>query len=544
MIHSKSKLWHTVSTIVVAIVAAIVGVSCSYDESLGLGLTPSDQEFALFTLENNTSFETSFYMSDSIRTSNVGLVVMGAEKDLTFGERRSGFFTQFVPKYEIDDSDDDWDENYPFGYLPILDSMMLSFSLVEYSGDTTQIQTFAVYEVRNVDFLENSVDSIYFADFDISMLDLTDEPIFTFTYPDQPNGVYVETTTSVRLYPPSPMTADAQYFLNKLMLQDSEWDMDIYDEDEYDLFVDKLNGLYIVPTTENYGEPSSLLDQSGATYSLFVDGSGINFSARSVYTYDPSVVKDTVYMSYAFRYTSKEFYGMSINTVEHTNDLSAEYDLPSSNILIEGMSGVVSKITITQELFEELDKVLSQTYDSAGNLYNTIFMNQARLDLYMPEEATVSYDASTILPLTIKEWFDKYPTRLGMFTNYTDYYLDEDDVEDDESTLEGIEDYDYSYEINYSTILPYNGYLNRSTGSYEMIISGQLQEAWNSFLEAKKAAGGDFDAINWDDVEDRTIIVGPPADNLFTVRYATLQGMNDGTNNAPVRLRLTYTLTK
>ncbi len=533
------------STLIVAIVAAIVGgVSCSLDESLGLDYTPSSQDFAIFTLENNTSFETSFHMSDSVRSSNIGLVLMGAETDQTFGERRSGFFTQFVPEYEIDDSDDDWDEDYPFGYMPILDSLMLSFSLVEYSGDTTQVQTFDVYEVRNVDFLKSSFDSVYFANFDVSQLDLTDEPIFTFTYPDQSKGVYIATTRSVRLYPPDPMTADAQYFINKLMLLDSDWDIDMYDEDEYDLFLDKMKGLYIVPTTQNYGSPTGVLDQSGATYSLYVDGSGLKFYSRSVYPYDPGVVKDTVYMSYAFKYSSKEYYGMSINTISHKSDLTSEYDLPSSRLLIEGMSGVVSKITITKEIFEELDKVLSQTVDNAGNHFNTIFMNQARMDIYLPEESTVSYDMSTILPLTIKSWYDKYPQRLGMYKVFTDYYLTEDDVEDDETTLEGIEDYDYTYEVYYNTTLPYNGYLNKSTGSYEMLISAQMQEAWNSYIDAKKAAGGDVDAINWDDVEGREIIVGPPADNLYTVIYATLQGMSDSVNNAPIRLRLTYTLTK
>ncbi len=544
MTHSKSRVWHPVSKLIIAVIFAVVGgVSCTFDESFGLEYVPSSQDFALFSLETNTSFETSFRMSDSIRSSNIGLVTMGVERAQYFGERRAGFFSQFVPVAEIDDSDDDWDEDYPLGYMPILDSMTMYFSMLDISGDTTQIQTYAVYEVQNTDFLKESVDSVYFGDFDTSLLDLSAEPIFTFTFPDQPNGVYTNTTV-IRLYPPDPMTYETQSFLDKLLLQDYDWDMDIYDEDNFDQFVEKIKGIYIVPTTELTEEPTGPLDNKGGTYSMYVDASGIKIYARSVYPEDPSIVKDTLYLDYGFRHLTKDYYGMSINTVERTTDLTSEFNMPSSLLLVEGMGGIVSTITITQEIFESLDKVLTETLDSNGNNYNTIFMNQARLDIFLPGESTASYDASTVQPLVITPWFDDILGRLGMYTDFTDYYLDEDDYDDDITTLTGIEDYYYDYELDYGITLPYNGYINRTYGCYEMIISAQLQEAWNNYLDAKEEAGGDASAINWDDVDGRVITLGPVADELFTVRYSMMQGMNDGTNESPIRLRLTYTLVK
>ncbi|MFI3282133.1 MAG: DUF4270 family protein [Rikenellaceae bacterium] len=555
---SRFKSWQSLPLLIATIiVVAFVGVGCdNFDDSFGGDYTPSSQDMSLQTWESNSCFTTSLIKSDSIRSSNVGLAVMGAERRDIFGERRAGFFTQFIPLNELnEDDDDDWESEYPFGYEPIFDSLMFLFTLVEYSGDTTVCQEFAVYEARDVDFLStsNTFDSVFFDSFNTSLLDLTPEPIFTFTFPDPDQEVYMS-STAVRLYPTD--TDASQSFIDKLLLMDDEADNEIYDFDDRDLFLDKFKGIYIKPITELTEDPSSTLDSVGATYSFYTEGSGLGFYARSRYKSDPSIIKDTTVMSFTFRtlttYILDDAYlGITINTLERSRE-EYEVDVDYTTLHVEGMGGVASKITLTKDFFEEIEDKLAKVPDNNGEIcYNTIFVNQALINIYAPEEfiplmnsTDENYDISTIEPLTVTPWLNTVPTRLGMYENYVDYYADEDDYDDDNTMLDGISDYYFEYEVYYGVALPYGGYLNRSTASYEMTVSAQLQDAWNSYLEAKEDAGGDVSQINWDDVEHTSFILAPVADGLYTVKYASLQGMQGGTNNAPMRLRMTYTLIK
>ncbi len=536
---------------VVALVLAVSVVGCSdFDESFGLDYTSSSQSMSMQTLTDNSSFETSLYRSEEFRNSNIGLVLMGAERRKVYGERRTSFFAEFIPVMEIDDSDDDWDEEFPFGYNPLFDSLMLFFSLKEYSGDTLVQQTFDVYEAKSTSFLDGRLDSIFYHSFDTTLLQLTNKPLFHFTFPDPDNEVYT-TSNYVKLQPYEDNAEDVDDFINRLLLLDDNSTMDIYDLDQRELFLEKFKGIYIVPTT-TYGtdEAASELESVGATYSMYVDGTGLGFYARSIYRDDISIIKDTINMTLAFREFSStdiddDYHGLTINKVTFDSDLTSGEE--SATMRVEGMGGVVSKISITQSLFEELDRVLSTTMDKNDTPYNTIFFNRAQLNIYITKEAGGNYDYTQLQPLFVTPWMDAMPTRLGLYSVYSDYFATEDDHDDDKSTLTGIEDYYYAYELSYSTILPYNGYLNRSLGCYEMIISAQLQEAWNSYLEAKESAGGDASLIDWDnDITERSFYVGPVADDCFTVKYASLQGMPDGEllNNAPLELKLTYTLVK
>ncbi len=561
MTRSKSIL--SVATLWIA-ASLILSVGCSdFDDSFGSEYTSSSQDMTYRMFDSDTCsaynfFSTALVKSDSIRSSNIGLAVYGVEQRKDYGERRSGFFSQFIPLSELnEEDDDDWEAEYPFGYEPIFDSLMLYFTLLQYSGDTTYCQKFEVYEALDVDFLNNTVDSIYFDNFDISNLNLSSDPIFTFTFPDQDNYVYMK-NTSVRLYPTG--TAQSDSFIDRLLLRDDEADNDIYDEDERELFLEKFKGIYIVPAQENQIDATyqtvadwdESVDSKGATYSIYTDGSGLGFFARNRYQSDPTIIEDTVTMAYAFRSFSStslsdDYYGITINTVERSGDVydsTLDASLETSTIMVEGMGGVATQVTLTPDLFALIESELATAEDGKGaNDYSTIFVNQARLSLYAPAQYVTSYDPEDIT-IGIVPWYESVLSRLGMYSNYTDYYLTEEDYDDDESTLEGISDYYYEYELAYSSYLPYGGFMSRSFGCYEMIISAQIQDAWNSYLEAKEDAGGDVDKINWDDVEECKFIIAPVADALYTVYYVSLQGMDEGTNPAPMRLRLTYTLIK
>lgn len=559
---TRSKFILHLTTLLLVMMAVCVVGCADFDDSYGSEYTPSSQDLAYKSFDSDTCagynfFSTSLFKSDSIRSSNIGLAVYGVEQREGYGERRSGFFSQFVSLQELnEDDDDDWEEEWPFGYEPIFDSLMMYFTLSSFTGDTTFCQKFEVYEALNVDFLNNTMDSVYFENFDISQLNLSAEPLFTFTYPDQENYVYMS-ASRVRLYPTdNPQAMD---FIDRLLLRDDTADNDIYDEDEQELFLEKFKGIYIKPVSqigddyETVDDWDSRVDSKGGTFSVYTDGSGLGLYARSRYESDPTIIKDTLILAYAFRSFSStslddDYYGITINTVERSGgiyDSAIDSSVEVSTIMVEGMGGVVTQITLTPDLFELIDNELSTTVDNKGAYdYKSIFVNQARLSLYAPTDYIASYNPEDIDPIDIVDWFESVTSRLGMYSSYTDYYLTEDDYDDDESTLEGIEDYDYEYELTYSTYLPYSGSLSRSFGCYDMLISAQIQEAWNSYLEAKEDAGGDVSMINWDDVEECKFIVAPVADGLYTTRYVTLQGMDEGTNTAPMRLRLTYTLIK
>ncbi len=552
------KYWRCVShqfALALAGAFVVVGWGCSdFDDSFGKDMIPSSQDSEIRVLDNDSSFTTSLYQSDSIRSSNIGIAIWGAERSVNFGERRGSFFTQFAPVNGLnDDDDDDWSSSYPFGYSPIFDSMVLILTLLDYSGDTTVMQEFEVYEAESVDFLVGHADSIFF-DSNLATfigdgsLTLTNEPIFTFTYPDQDNEIYVA-SSRVRLHPTGTVDTDnpwgnATSFIQRLLLMDDGADYYMYDWDYRDRFLSKFKGIYIKPV-DSYTPPTTTdpLESTGTIYSFATDGMGLGLYGRSLYGEDIPIIKDTINMVYAFRNQSAyeldgDYYGVQINGIER-DYMDYTLETNATMLLVEGMGGVVSQITIEEDIFREVyNEMVLSSEDIVGE-YNSIFVNQASMRIYLNLS-----DSDLSSPLVITPYLDVVPYRLGMYTDYTDYYLDADDYDDDISTLTGIEDYYYEYELYYSTVLPFNGYLNRSFGCYNMIISSQFQEAWNSYLDAVDAAGGDPDAVEFEDVEERTFYLAPVADNLYTLAMARLQGMEGGGNSLPISLKLTYTLIK
>ncbi len=515
-----------------AVVATLLGfIGCSdLDNGFGSNLKPNSQELELFTLMDNTNFETRVIKSDSISASNIGMGLMGAERHASFGERRAGFYTQFVPMFGLEDE--------KFGFQPIFDSMMLYMSVVAYSGDTTMRQTFDVYEVTNLDFMEGRTDSVFYTDFDVANLGLGAEPLFTFTFPDQERGVYT-TSKFVRMFVKDPNAPATKNFIEGLMLEDEDADETIYDPALRDDFIKKFKGLYIKPTS-TIGQPTSDLKSNGGVYTLNLEASGIGFYGRSMYESDPEIVADTVGMNYIFEDTYSEYYGLSINTIDHSHTADMDFGELNPTIRVEGMCGAATEITLTKPFFDTLYEKLQTETDNLGGLYKTLYVNQARLDLFLTQEAGGNYDPMQLIPLEITPWLNSMPSRLGLYKNLKNYL----DSEKGEWTLEGISDYDYMYESMMGIALNYGGYLNRSLGCYEMNIESHIQNTWNNYLEAVDAAGGDPSAVNWGDVEGKTFYLAPSSSNLYTTSYVSLQGMENVMNNAPIRLRVSYTLIK
>ncbi len=533
----------------VTLVMAVVTVGCTdIEDSIGVELTPDGSimqigqiEFAGGVASNGEKIlSTRLFKSDRINAATQTTAAMGVQVTEEFGERRSGFFSQYTPVYALDEDD-------VFGYEPFLDSVVFMIAVNSFSGDTTAICTYEAYEVLDDSFLINSPDTIYNVDFDIFATGaLGEEPLFEFVYPDPDNDVYVSTTSYVMGI---NMTQGLYDLVDRWMLKDDDLSISMYNGD-YEEFVDTFKGIYIYP------KASHVADGEGATYSITISSSGLGFYGRSLYEEDPRIVKDTISMSYYFRDSSvDEVGGVSIQTTAHdyTNGgfdyanvkRDGNSSVPTTNtIRVAGIDGVVTELSFESSFFEDLEQVLEEAGDSFANLMiNTAYM---KINTFLAEgdEVYTQGDTGSFTPDEIDE-MNLYPTRLALYDTYSTYLDDYRYYE-----LEGIPDYNYYAELYYSTSLTFGGYLNRNTGRYEMHIPLKVQDMWNNYLEAKEDAGGDNSAIDWEGADWNKMYLAPVADDLFTPTYIELQGEAgadgvEGTEvTAPISLNITYTLLK
>ncbi|MFR9503508.1 MAG: DUF4270 family protein [Rikenellaceae bacterium] len=521
---------------VVAIVAIITFSGCTnVDNTLGNNLTLDEQSLKLGQLSfggfDGNFFESRLYKTDSIKSSGLSYGYFGAMGNDTFGTRSAAFFSQYVPGNALEDD--------IFGYMPIFDSAVLYITIEGYSGDTSIKQQFEVFEITDNSFITESADSVFFPNLDLSDY-IADQPVFTFTFPDADNGIYVSTT-----YIKMDETPYTTAFMDRLMLitETDEYDEDIYtDEEEW---VNEFKGLYIRPVAAL--EPITS-GTPGAIFSTTLETSGFGFYGRNREEVDHTLIQDTIGMTYYFYSSYAEYGNIAASMFEHNYDGSlinlddvktpeTTGDVPlTSTLRVEGMAGIVSEITLTKEFFDLLDTILETEEAENGEIFESLFFNQAKLKIYM--YGVDGYDPADINPFTVTPWMNVMPTSLGLYTNYADYYYEEDDVT--YTMLAGVADYLYAYESSYT--LDFGGSMNRSWGCYVMNISSQIQSVWNNYLIAKEEAEEDGTEIDYDDISGCKVYLAPIASNLFTYRYASLQAGDATENSAPIYLDLTYTM--
>lgn len=501
------------------------------DDRLGEGFLPADQQmkigvqlFSLSPDERAPFFETRLYRTDSIRSSNLGAGFFGSYCDETFGRRTAGFLSQYRAVAMSDTSG--------FGYRPIFDSIELKISVADYDGDTLAPVRYNVYEVVSNDYLDganrpvgagNAADTVFYPFFDPQPY-IAPKPIFTFTYPD--GRTTGPKTRYVRMTP----TEEGLALVRRLMLLDGQYrdDMTIYRR--ADLWCDAFKGVYIAPAEEPAGE--------GNMFATDLESSGMIMYARNRNRIDPTLIQDTVTVSYSF-YKEGETYGnVSINTVRHDytgskiDAAAADESLAdrplTTTVYVEGMAGVVTELTLTDALLRQIESLYDGVTDESGVPYTSIAVNCAELEFYIEGS---DYDWTKIDAATITPLLDASFARMGLYADY--------------KMLTGIADYAYAYEKLYSSqnfALPYGGYLNRSRGCYVMDVTGYLQTVWRRYLAQKRGESPDEESES--DNAPRTICIGPEAYGLYSLGRTTAQGMQGGGNNAPVRLRLVYTMIK
>lgn len=521
-------------------IAALAAAGCtSVDDSLGQNLTPSHQQLkAGFTvlggkLKNGAPdpkkyFETRLFQSDSIISSNLDYGYLGAIQNDTVGLRSAGFLTQYVSYYTVG-------QDY-FGYRPIFDSAQIMLSIKSYGGDTLEPQTFDVYEVIDNRYLtekpigegKTERDSNFFFTFDPEAAGiLSAEPLFSFTFPDGKRTG--PATTSVTMQP----TDAGRALVRRLMLTEGKYkdDYTIYGSDSLDYWVEEFKGFYIRPRTDAVAK--------GGMYATALDASGFSIYGRNRVQSDPTLIKDTLSMVYFFRDSYASAGNVSINTIRHdyaTATVAGALRIDPENAretnkarpevkyaIAEGMGGVVTEIAFTRDFFDALEQLCA---DNGGAAAHSLGINQAKLMIYFPQS---DYDWRNIVQLdAMAGQMDASLPRLGLYTDY--------------KRLSGISDYYYLYEQQYGTELAYGGYINRSQGCYVMNITSYIQNLWNRYRKEKASAEAEKRAVDLEQVANRRIYLGPEASNTFSSDFTVLQGFNDGENNAPIKLELTYTV--
>lgn len=548
--------------------AALPAGCTDADDTLGANLVPEDQQmnagYAVFDgrginqLNPRKFVETRLFQTDSIISSNLSDGYMGTMVSDTFGLRKAGFLSQFVSHYSI--------PNGYFGYKPFLDSAQILLSIDVHGTDTLTDQLFGVYEVINNAYLtekpvaagKTERDTTFYVGFDPENTgyagNVIGEKLFEFSI-----GAGNGTGPATKAITMTPTNAGRK-FVARLMLQEGRYsqqggkfdpDYSIYSEDSLKEWVDEFKGLYIKPEK---GPASADGTTRGTIYGTKLSASGFSFYGRNRMESNPSLIADTIGMTYYFYESYADHGNVSISSIHH-NYADAQFDIadarevnpdgqPNENrpenttLYVAGMGGVISELTLTREFFNGVSELIRQENERSGKTFNSLAFSQARLSIYFYgsdyewEKIPGSAGITGLI-----ERMNASQNRLGLYTNF--------------KTLTPIADYAYPYEQSYNMTLPYGGYVNRSRGCYTMDVTGYLQGVWSSFVEARKTLpNGDtpreITEKEWEtireQIENRSIYLGPEAYGLFTNAYSVLQGEQGGDNNASIRFDLTYSM--
>ena len=541
-------------TTLMVVAQALVGCTTEADYTLGSEFVPTDQKMELhhrvykggkmYTESGTTAMAmttTQLYQTDSIKSSNLDYVYFGHETDKTYGRRRAGFMSQMLFGSKLD-------EEYGWGYRPIFDSMQLALYVTDFHGDTTKTQRFNVYEIRSNDYIKHSEDSTFYINFDPTNY-ISQEPIFTFDFPNQEKGVYVGDmeSPSAQFVTLQPTATTAEY-VSRLMFTTEEelkandgYGLDkeeIYEQGNEEKFVEEIRGIYVEPADDN-------IDGEGAMFSTDVENSALVLYARSRYKEDPTIIKDTTIMSYNFYINPIQYDvkagNVSLSMVEHDFEGAtvSENINSGSDVMVgyvDGMGGVVTELRFTDEFIQSLADIALSEPNAV------VSVNQARMSIYLEGS---KYDYNEINnPLELAKIMDAAMPRLGLYTRYGG-------SDANGNNIIAISDYAYTKEGSLS--LDYDGNLNRSLGCYTMDISTHIQSLMMAAADNLKEDGKsvDFEKFNTntDLLNYRRVYIAPAANQLFGFNRQAIFGGEDKSGDesvdltdAPITLELTYTI--
>ena len=547
-----------------ATIFAISLTACTpeIDSSLGGEIMPENQAMVLRHLKlrgnkiikyngDNSGYpapspliESRQFRTDSVISSNLDYGYFGVRFSDIFGMRSAGFASSIIYMNELD-------EKLGWGYKPIFDTMKLLLTIDKYKGDTLVPVKYYVYELKE-SLAGNALrekDSIAYINCDLSKIYDESKPIFSFTFPvaERNEG---PATTIITLDPVTDnngkMSAQTWDYIRRLMLipenyndANSEWDgygndgLEYYQDEKK--WVEKFHGVYIKP------DISSISGSEGAMYATKLDASGLVLKGRNRNPQDPTLIKDTIGMYYYF-YDEYTKYNLSVNRVERDyshgiNGASAlnsvvmdeKKSIEERNLVhlchIEAIGGSVAELTFTDQMLDELLKLLSEE-----EAYSKMGVNQCLMTLYL-DKASYDWDITQGNYVELASMLDDAFDRVGTYLYY--------------HTLSPIVDYDYVNEEKYGTELTYGGYLDRSRACYILNITGYMQRLFRYINETARQEDGSYKFDKNDpNYAPRTIYIGAKASDPFDFSTVSIQGMDNGNNKAPIQIDLTYTLIK
>lgn len=538
-------------TIIVASLAALSllwACTTEVDYTLGSEFVPTDQKMEMhfrvykggkLYVGGDTEGQpmamttTRLYQTDSIKSSNLDYLYFGHERSTIYGERKAGFMTQMLFGSKLD-------EENGWGYRPIFDSMQMALYITDYHGDTARSHRYNVHEIISNDYLKipELRDSTFYINFDPSTF-ISEEPIFTFEYPNQERGIYVGDKEKPMVQFVTFQKTDAtDEYISRLMFttnlddnggygKDSE---SIYEQGNEDKFVEKIRGIYITPAEDT-------ADGEGAVFATDAENSALVLYARNRYEEDPTIIKDTTIMSYNFFINPDQYDvkagNVSINTVSHENLPSDKGDVTVG--YVDGMGGVVTEVSFTDEFIQSLADIVRSENNAV------VSVNQAKMRIYLEGS---NYDYLALDPIKMTGIMDLAMPMLGLYTRYGG-------ADASNNNIIAISDYAYSKISN----IDYDGTLNRSLGCYTMDISTHIQSlmmaAADNVDEDGKVKLEKFDPNNPESDPDlvvyRRFYIAPAADSLFGFNRQAIFGGNsdadvaDELEDAPITLELTYT---
>jgi hypothetical protein len=297
------------------------------------------------------------------------------------------------------------------------------------------------------------------------------------------------------------------------------------------LFQKRYRGLYITPAA---GSPSD-----AALYGGDLSASGIRLHVRNHDTLDVTAIYDTLITLFTFADTEFDYYtdddgdntyetphdwaSLSINTTrfDYTGSTLGDLEISTNGftdtlptgksqptLYVQSMGGVGAYIRFTDELVREIRRLRYKIDASGKTVGKDVMINQAVMRVWIENGSS-------------PEVLDASLTRLGSYV----------DIE----KLTPIPDYNYLYEAlvkqqetNSTYVLPYDGYLNRSNGYYELNITSYIQG-----LAKQDADDPDKMYVS------PAIFIAPEAYGVIGGGESILKGFE---SDNPVSIRITYTI--
>lgn len=487
-------------------VAGAMTAGCTdVNDELGQGLIPHDQQMVL-KIDTLGSFETFTATNDTIPVSHQGRLFIGNRIDPVFGKVKAAGMTDFYPYVS-------WNGGHFYGYNAVADSIYLDMQINSITGDPSIEQTFNIYAMT--DSLKR--DSIYMRGNPIEWPVDRAKPLFSFKLS---NEIPEESVAMLELEP----TAEGRAFMQRL----ADIDSATYAA-PWPKFRKEFHGLYVAPAP---GGP-----ENAAVYEIELVNSAIYMYFHNYEKNTSTATVDTVTWS-QYNFNNSGWYDSNkklITSVVNQNvmDVRFEYpaaikgrlndtlhtSLPLETVYVQGLGGVATYLRVSDETVDYLAHITEQD----GMTYSAAVISQARLYFPLADRSAAAMDIA--------------PKRLGMYYTYGqplleayNYYY---------TPIYGpvpMFGYDYATE-NYNALqsssaslttpTPYGGYLNRTNGYYEMVVTKYITQL-----------------MLYPDKAPREIWLGPEVNSrLSDYSQVALRG-SGGTGDNPVRLVVTYTLIK